>query len=72
MEAVFYIMTNVNHTVLYIGVTSDLFARVHEHKKRVHPNSFTDSYNCMKLVYYSCYNRIEEAIAYEKKMKNWA
>ncbi len=25
----------------------------------------------MKLVYYSCYSRIEEAIAYEKKMKNW-
>ncbi len=66
-----YIMTNITHSVLYIGLTSDLFARVQEHKERVHENSFTDKYNCTKLIYYCCYSRIEEAIAYEKKLKNW-
>jgi len=66
-----YIMTNVNHTVLYIGVTSNLSHRVYEHRNRVYSNSFTDKYNCTKLVYYEFFSRIEEAIAKEKQLKNW-
>lgn len=66
-----YILTNKTHTVLYIGVTRDLHERIEEHKQRIHTNSFTDKYNCTKLVYYQSYSRIEEAIAYEKKLKNW-
>lgn len=64
-----YIMTNKNHTVLYTGVTSDLFTRVWEHKNGVYLNSFTSKYKCFKLVYYSFYANIEEAIAEEKKIK---
>jgi putative endonuclease len=64
-----YIVTNKMHTVLYVGVTSDLTARVWEHKNKVHPNSFTPKYNCDKLVYYYFYFRIEEAIATEKAIK---
>lgn len=66
-----YIMTNVFNTVLYIGVTSDLFSRVNEHKDKVYPNSFTAKYNCNKLVHYCFYSTIEEAIAVEKQMKTW-
>lgn len=66
-----YIMTNVFNTVLYIGVTSDLFSRATEHKNKIYPNSFTAKYNCRKLVYYCFYTTIEEAIAVEKKMKKW-
>jgi len=57
------------HTVLYIGVTSDLTGRVWQHKNKFYPNSFTAKYNCDKLVYYSFYTRIEEAIAEEKALK---
>jgi len=28
-----YIMTNVNHRVLYTGVTNDILRRVHEHRQ---------------------------------------
>ncbi len=66
-----YIMTNKNNTVLYIGVTSNIEQRVYEHKSKVYPNSFTAKYNCDKLVYFECFNFIEEAIAREKKLKNW-
>jgi putative endonuclease len=65
-----YILTNKMHTVLYIGVTSDITGRVWEHKNKVYPKSFTAKYNCDKLVYYYFYPRIEEAIAEEKSLKD--
>jgi len=64
-----YIMTNKIHTVLYVGVTSELISRAYEHKNKVYPKSFTARYNCDKLVYYLFYQRIEEAIAAEKVLK---
>ncbi|SRR5258706_4819275 len=64
-----YIMTNVLHTVLYTGVTSDLIMRVQEHKTRVHPESFTAKYNVVILVYYKNFSTIEEAILEEKRIK---
>ena len=64
-----YIMTNKLHTVLYVGVTSDIVDRVWKHKTHFYPNSFTAKYKCEKLVYYSFYSRIEEAIAVEKALK---
>jgi len=64
-----YIMTNTYHNVLYVGVTSELIARVWDHKNKTYPKSFTTKYNCDKLVYYLFYPRIEEAIAVEKTLK---
>ena len=64
-------MANSFHTVLYIGVTSKLIARVIEHKEKFYPHSFTAKYNCNKLVYYENFSRIEEAIAREKLLKTW-
>ncbi|PJJ83193.1 GIY-YIG nuclease family protein [Mucilaginibacter auburnensis] len=64
-----YIMTNKTHSVLYIGVTSNLLSRAWEHKNKVYPTSFTAKYNCNKLVYYCFYPHIEEAISAEKALK---
>jgi putative endonuclease len=64
-----YITTNKLHTVLYVGVTSELTGRVWDHKNKTYPNSYTARYNCDKLVYYFFYLRIEEAIAVEKALK---
>ncbi len=66
-----YILTNYTHTTLYIGVTSELYFRVQEHKDKYDPNSFTAKYNCNKLVYYQQFATIGEAIAEEKRLKNW-
>lgn len=66
-----YIMTNVYNTVLYIGVTSDLFSRVTQNRNKLYPKSFTAKYNCYKLVYYCFYSTIVEAIANEKRLKKW-
>lgn len=64
-----YIMANKNNTTVYTGVTSDLFVRVTEHKRRLHKGSFTDRYNLSKLVYFELFHSIEEAIAREKQIK---
>jgi len=66
-----YIVGNHSHTVLYIGVTSNICARIAEHKEKKYPDSFTAKYNCNKLLFYESFGRIEEAIMREKQMKKW-
>jgi len=64
-----YIMTNANKTALYIGVTSNLIARIQQHKTKFYPKSFTAKYNIVYLVYYKNFPGIEEAIYEEKRLK---
>ncbi len=69
-EAFVYFMTNKNDTVLYVGVTNDLWRRVKEHKEGK-VKGFTARYNLVKLVYYEEYSSVVEAIDREKKLKRW-
>jgi len=62
-------MTNKSNNVLYTGVTSDLIARIQQHISKIHFSSFTAKYNIEKLVYYSFFSTIEEAITEEKRIK---
>ncbi|MFV0376234.1 MAG: GIY-YIG nuclease family protein [Mangrovibacterium sp.] len=64
-----YILTNKNHTVLYVGVSSDLIGRMYKHKNKVYETSFTRKYNVDKLVWYEVFHSIEEAIDREKQLK---
>ncbi|GAA4508449.1 GIY-YIG nuclease family protein [Hymenobacter ginsengisoli] len=63
-----YILTNQNHTVLYIGVTNDLMRRVAEHKAAVH-EGFTKKYKVDKLMYFEESPSIMAAIEREKQQK---
>ena len=63
-----YIMANAHHTVLYTGVTNDLFRRVTEHKSG-EGSAFRKKYNITKLVYFECGDDINTAIAREKQIK---
>ncbi len=64
-------MGNRDNSVIYIGVTSNLEKRVIEHKAHEHKKSFTDQYNCEKLLYYEEYGSIYDAISREKQLKHW-
>lgn len=66
-----YILTNKNNTTFYIGVTSDLYSRIYQHRTFYDKTSFTAKYNCTKLVWYEFLPSIEEAISREKRLKNW-
>lgn len=63
-------MTNKLHTVIYTGVTSDLFRRVYEHKEKF-VNGFTKKYKANKLVYFEEFKDIEYAIQREKQIKGY-
>lgn len=65
-----YILSNKTHTVLYIGITSNLPQRIHQHKKRA-IEGFTSRYNVQRLVWFTTLSQVKEAIALEKKLKGW-
>jgi putative endonuclease len=66
-----YIMTNVNKSVLYIGITSNLPKRIYEHKRGIDETSFTKKYFLNRLVYYEIFENPKQAIAREKQLKKW-
>ena len=63
-----YIATNINNTVLYTGVTSNLEKRMYEHRTKT-MNGFTKKYSITKLVYYEVVNDATAAISREKQIK---
>ncbi len=69
-----YITTNKNKTVLYIGVTNNLSARIQQHEQNAKPfshKSFAGKYNSYYLLYFEHFEWIEQAIAREKELKGW-
>ena len=54
----------------YIGVISDLYKRVVEHKSGK-GSIFTGKYNLKILLYFEEFSSIDRAIAREKQLKNW-
>ena len=65
-----YIMSNITRSTIYIGVTSNLIARVLEHRSGV-GSKFTSKYKCFDLIYFEPHHSIKHAIEREKQLKNW-
>ena len=63
-----YIMANKRNGTLYVGVTSELIKRVHQHKNGDTPG-FSRRYSCKFLVYYEIHEDMLGAIAREKQIK---
>jgi len=67
-----YILTNINKTVLYIGVTNNVKNRLWYHKNPESKYTFTSKYKCYYLVYVEMFMDINEAIKREKELKGWS
>ena len=65
-----YILASAKHGTLYIGVTSDLAARVQQHREGS-IKGFTSRYDVSRLVYYEQFDDMLSAIAREKQLKKW-
>jgi putative endonuclease len=65
-----YILTNKRYGVLYVGVTSNLPARMLQHRQS-RGSEFAARYNLTRLVYYEWCPTIEDAIVREKRVKSW-
>jgi len=65
-----YILASKRNGTLYIGVTSNLPARVWQHKNDL-VEGFTQKYRVHKLVYFEMFDDMREAIQREKRLKKW-
>ncbi len=63
-----YILANQRNGTLYTGVTSNLPARVWQHRE-VTVEGFSKKYGCQLLVYYEVHCTMEAAITREKQLK---
>jgi putative endonuclease len=66
-----YILASRIGGTLYIGVTNDIIRRVYEHKSGA-VEGFTKDYDVSRLVYFECFDDVEQAIHREKRLKKWA
>ena len=65
-----YIVTNKPHGVLYTGVTSDIGARMMQHRTGT-GSAFCRRYGLKRLVLAERHDSIDYAIAREKALKAW-
>jgi putative endonuclease len=68
-EYFMYIMANDARTI-YVGMTNNLEQRIFQHKTEL-IKGFTSKYGPHKLVYYAGTSDVREAIAGEKRIKDW-
>ena len=65
-----YMLASGPRGTLYIGVTSDLPARIHQHKNNL-VAGFTKRHGIRDLVWYEVHGDMESAIRREKALKAW-
>jgi putative endonuclease len=65
-----YILASRRRGTIYIGVTSDLPARLWHHRNGTH-GGFTSKYRVYRLVHLEPLDDMRSAIAREKQLKRW-
>jgi len=65
-----YILASGRNGTLYIGVTSDLLVRLHQHRTET-TRGFTAKYRVTGLVRFEMLEDMPSAIAREKQLKRW-
>ena len=65
-----YMLASGHYGTLYVGVTNGLHRRSYQHREGLIPG-FTKKYGVKKLVWFEMHGDIREAIAREKKLKQW-
>ena len=65
-----YIMADRYRGTLYVGVTSDLLRRIHQHRTG-DGSDFCRRYGLHRLVWAEHAPSITDAIAHEKRIKRW-
>ncbi|RHW17034.1 GIY-YIG nuclease family protein [Sphingomonas gilva] len=65
-----YLLASGFYGTLYTGVTSDLLARVHQHREEI-TGGFTARHGVKRLVWFEMHDDMATAIAREKTIKKW-
>ena len=65
-----YILASKRNGALYVGVTTDLPARVFAHRNGM-GSGFTKKFRVKLLVWYETYDMVTDAIQRETTLKHW-
>ncbi len=65
-----YIVASGRNGTLYLGMTSDLRARISQHKQGAF-EGFSKRHGCKTLVWYEPFEFVTSAIKREKQLKRW-
>jgi len=65
-----YLLASQRNGTLYVGVTSDLLARIHQHREGKFAG-FTKEHGVKRLVWFEQHETMESAIIREKRIKKW-
>ena len=65
-----YLLASTFHGTLYTGVTSNLYARIYQHREQI-IKGFTTRYGIKRLVWFEVHERMDTAIRREKAIKRW-
>ena len=65
-----YMMASQRNGTVYVGMTSNLVARVWKHKQGTF-TGFTDENACHRLVWFERHALVVNAIRREKRLKKW-
>ncbi|WP_454830657.1 GIY-YIG nuclease family protein [Pseudoxanthomonas wuyuanensis] len=69
-QSVTYILATERNGTSYVGVTSNLIARIWQHREHV-VDGFTKKHGVKKLVWYELHETMESAITREKRLRKW-
>jgi putative endonuclease len=67
-----YLLASGKKGYFYVGVTSELMARMYRHTQEPYQKSYAKQHNIDKLVWYREYESMAQAIAAEKQIKRWS
>jgi len=70
LQPAVYVLASQRNGTLYVGVTSDLLARIHHHRDGTF-DGFTKEHGVKRLVWFEQHGTMESAINREKRIKKW-
>ncbi|HEX8806847.1 MAG TPA: GIY-YIG nuclease family protein [Candidatus Aquilonibacter sp.] len=72
MKRYFVYMLQCFDRTYYVGVTNDVDRRFAQHRSGVDSECYTFERRPLRLIHVSEFTEIDQAIAFEKKLKGWS
>ena len=69
-QPVVYLLASRRNGTLYVGVTSDIMVRIHQHREGTFAG-FSKKHGVKRLVWFEAHSTMDHAITREKQIKKW-
>ncbi len=72
MKSYYIYILECSDGLLYTGFTNNISRRFDEHQNGLNKSCFTFKRRPLELIFHQEFNDVEQAIYFEKKIKNWS